>query len=255
MNQPLPLLLFCLPHAGGSAGFYQPLARHLPSYIHFVPIELPGKGMRSAEQPCEQFELLAADAAAQMDETLHQAGHNRYALFGHSFGALLAWHLAHLCAAYPPMHVFLSSPPLFFPQGHCPPDGRPALHTLSRVDLLARLENLGGLPQSDAALPALFSYMEPLIRADFAALESWKPALRPPLDVPMTLLGGNEEPHHMAAHWAARTTADFAVHGLPGGHFYLVEHWDRLGTLVDHTMEKTMRNSCTLACAAAHNVG
>src|ERR1019366_8318419 len=77
--------LFCFPHAGGGA--MQPPA---PSGWAAVPVRLPGREARLAEAPFERMGPLVAALADQMDGYLD----HRFAFFGHSMGAVVAFELA-----------------------------------------------------------------------------------------------------------------------------------------------------------------
>ena len=220
-------LLFCLPHAGGSAGFYLPLVSVLPPWLHLVPLELPGRGLRSTEPLCTDFKSLTDDVVTRIRERLSQEQHPRYALFGHSMGALLGYYAAHELMPTPPCHVFLSSPPLLRYQEKR--EGRESVyHTLPRKDFFATLQKIGGLSADVLASPPLMEYIEPIIRADLTTLESWNPPLLPPLTIPFTVFEGSDEPHAPVAHWAARTSGNFSWQCFPGGHFYFSEHWKEL---------------------------
>lgn len=88
-----PLSVFCLPCAGASAGArFASWTRIAPPGLRIVATELPGRGERSAEFPMERLEPLAADLA---DRIARSAGTAPFALFGHSFGALLGYECAH----------------------------------------------------------------------------------------------------------------------------------------------------------------
>src|SRR5262245_19649595 len=50
--------LFLFPHAAGSAAFYQPLRRCMPSEIDLCPVELPGRAARVDEPPCTRMSAL-----------------------------------------------------------------------------------------------------------------------------------------------------------------------------------------------------
>ena len=64
----------------------------------------------------------------------------------------------------------------------------------------------------------------PALRADLQMIETYQCAEEPPLEVPMLVLGGTEDPAVSAGHlmeWRRYTTQDCSVRLLPGGHFFL----------------------------------
>src|SRR5580692_11099354 len=79
--------LFGVPYAGGNSWAYRPLEAHLPAAIQLEGLELPGRGRRTGERLCSSLDELADDLFAH----LPRAGVGRYAFFGHSMGALLAF--------------------------------------------------------------------------------------------------------------------------------------------------------------------
>jgi pyochelin biosynthetic protein PchC len=70
--------LVCLPHAGGSAAFYQPLAERLRPAIDTAVIQYPGRHDRFAEPAYTDLDLLARDVAA----ALRREVATPFALFG-----------------------------------------------------------------------------------------------------------------------------------------------------------------------------
>lgn len=230
---PKKTLLFCLPHAGGSAFFYQPLAAALPDWLHFVPLELPGRGRRAGEPLCSDFDRLTDDALLQMEKTLEEMGAARIVLFGHSMGALLAYSLAERLQQAPPSLLCLSAPPLPYTLGHSDEGKAKPVSTLPSRQLFSLLGELGGLPADVLSEPELISYIEPIIRSDFAALEHARPPLGRPLDVPFLLLGGEADKCSGSLYrWGARTTQSCRIRQFPGEHFYLLQHWAELAELI-----------------------
>lgn len=246
-----PVLCFCLPHAGGSAAFFHPLATQLPPWMRLVPVDLPGKGVRSSEFPCDNFDHLARDVMQTIRTELSRTTHTGYVLFGHSMGALLAFHLAHALAhglaqefsreyeEHGPMHAFLSSPTLFFPQGTQTTRTEPPFHTLPSEQFLKTLQDIGGLSGEELATPEIIKHFEPIIRSDFAALATWSPPPRPPLHIPLTVFSGSEEGDAQLIHWAGRTNGAFTHHTFPGGHFYLTTHWQGIAAIMASALARS----------------
>lgn len=108
------MILFFLPHAGGSAKSYCTFRRYLPKELKVIPMELSGRLMRSSEPMLTDIQSCAADLINVHREALSSEG---YALFGHSLGTLLCTELVRQLSAegiHQPEHVFLS--------GRCAPD-------------------------------------------------------------------------------------------------------------------------------------
>lgn len=94
-------LLFCLPCAGGSASSYLRWRRLLPAHIQVLPLELPGRGSRMAETALRDFDTLSMQLTGRVAADLASWPQARYALFGHSMGALLAYGMARRLALQP----------------------------------------------------------------------------------------------------------------------------------------------------------
>jgi surfactin synthase thioesterase subunit len=144
-----------------------------------------------------------------------------YALFGHSMGALLAFQLTHEAVARGlpgPSRLFLSSalPPEWTPRG--------TLHRLRDSDLVAALAELDNASAAVLAVPEVRDLLLPVVHADLRLAETW--AFRPAgaLPVPVTVLGGRQDPLVPAAAlegWRRYFTGEVTSRRYPGGHFYL----------------------------------
>ena len=81
------LRLYCLPHAGGSASTFRPWIGRLPG-VSVLPVQYPGRETRLSEPPHHRVPELAAELAAAL---LADTQDTPYAVYGHSFGGLLAY--------------------------------------------------------------------------------------------------------------------------------------------------------------------
>lgn len=218
MQESVRLLL--LPFAGGSAQAYRGLIAKLPPWIEPLAPELPGRGTRFHDKLVGSIEELAGDVFARLRNRF--AGSARWAVFGHSMGALLAYEVARRAGREgwaEPLHLFASArrPP------HVP--GKPPLlHDLGREELLARLRDLGGLPPEVAEHEELMDLMLPILRADLRADETYAPPTEPLLACPITALAGTSDDNadrEAAARWGELTTAPSRVVEIEGGHFFV----------------------------------
>ena len=210
--------LFCLPYAGGSAAAFRGWGELAPSFVHVYPLELPGRGGRWGEPPVSRMPLLADRMADAL------AGHleRPFALFGHSMGGLLAFELCRILRARglpQPVHLFVS--------GAAAPDlARPRrpVHAAPHSDVLEELRFLGGTPPEVLEDPAVVETFLPVLRADFSVLETYRHRALPPLSVPMTVFGGEDDPVVAGGklhRWQRQTSAVSRVVMLPGDHFFL----------------------------------
>ena len=75
------------------------------------------------------------------------------------------------------------------------------------------------------------AFFLPLLRADFTVDETYECKPEAPLSMPITAFCGESDteasPQQMRA-WQAHTSAPFALHSLPGGHFFLTDANNRM---------------------------
>lgn len=207
-----------LPHAGGWPSAFRTWRRVLPEHVELVVAQLPGRGVRSGEEPLRRVgpvvdELAAALLAAAPLPTV---------VLGHSFGAVLGYELARRLegAGRPPELVVTSArqPPCF-------PSLPPFAHRGTDEELLAHLVRIGGVSPEVLRRPALVGTALDAIRADLEALETYR---RPPSGtaVPVLALAAVDDPVVVADRmhlWSVETTGAFRLRLFTGGHFYLYD--------------------------------
>ena len=101
------LQLLCLPHARGSAAFYQRWSESLPHWIEVRALNLSGLGIEPGSQSSMDIGMLVEQLAGECTETERQPR----VLFGHGLGGLLAFELAHwlrLSGRDEPLALFVS---------------------------------------------------------------------------------------------------------------------------------------------------
>jgi medium-chain acyl-[acyl-carrier-protein] hydrolase len=212
------LRLLCFPHAGGGASSFRAWAGLLGPEIEVCAVQPPGREERIREAPitslCELVLALVQQTAAVRAAP--------YALFGHSVGALVAFELARALRrrGQPlPVHLFVSGA-----VGPHVPDTDPPLGCCSDAELLARLRHHRGTPSAILEHPELMELLLPTLRADLSLRDGYRHESELPLDVPITALGGLDDPdvsHDGLQAWREHTRARFAVRDFPGGHFFV----------------------------------
>jgi surfactin synthase thioesterase subunit len=220
--------VFCFPYAGGNAYAYRPLQAHLPSAVDVSTVELPGRGRRMREPLLRSLDAMADDAFAQIRPRLTATP---YALFGHSMGATLAYLcLQRIAAAGLP----LARAAILSGRRGPSVEKRSTRHLLAHDDFRKMLTALGGCPVEVLADDDCFGFFEPILRADFQAVETWRPQRPPPLPVPLVVLRGRDDEvtRDEAAAWALETTASFELVEFDGGHFFLERAWPEIAGLI-----------------------
>ncbi|MFP3987342.1 alpha/beta fold hydrolase [Streptomyces sp. E11-3] len=218
VTAPSPRLrLLCLPQAGGSASSYAPWRLTPPPGIELATVELPGRGVRSAESLPDTLEELADAVIDGISDEFDMP----YALFGHSFGALLGYEIAVRIGRRgltPPRALLASAARA----PHTPVRKRIA----DRDDegLLDWLYGFGGFPPELRNYPAYLRYALGAVRRDLALIERYQATAPVPVDCPLYAFGGGDDPLVSEAQlerWRDCAAAGFRLQLLPGGHDYL----------------------------------
>jgi surfactin synthase thioesterase subunit len=222
-------LLFCVPHAGGSARAFRGWQRVFGDRAEVVAPDLAGRGTRAAESPPASVRAAAVDL---LGTVLRRARDRPYALFGHSMGSLVAYE-----AAVAAREASLPQPRLVVVSGRNPPqhpaDWSVDVLGLPDAELLAALRAVGGVPAglSPAIATALFL---PRLRADLAMALSYDPGSPPRrTGAPLLVVSGRADPlvrPDADAGWARCTDAGCTVLRHDGHLFSL---FSRVGELAD----------------------
>jgi surfactin synthase thioesterase subunit len=226
------LRLYCFPYAGSSASVYVRWKRRLPAWIDVVPVELPGRGRRIAE-PLETsvsgvLDRIASDVRPEPGQP--------FALFGHSLGAILAFELARRLEQRAGLF-----PALVVVSGTRAPGSRDLERysaAQSDAELRAELQRLGGTPASVLANAELMELALPVLRADFCVAGGYAGGPHPTLRAPLVVLGGaaDETTRDKLAAWREHTHSEFALHVLPGGHFFIHESESDVLAILEHRL-------------------
>ncbi|GAB2724251.1 thioesterase II family protein [Streptomyces bullii] len=212
------LRLICLPQAGGSAGSFAPwrLAAEQPG-VELATVELPGRGVGSTEELPATLEELADTVIDGIADELD----GPYALFGHSFGALLGYEIAVRVTRRgltPPTALVVSAS-----RAPHTPVRRHVSHLEDR-ELLAWLEGFGGFPPELSRYPAYLHYALRTVRRDLALVEGYRAAAAVPVGCPLHVFGGAGDPlvsGEQLERWRECAGGEFTARLLPGGHDYL----------------------------------
>jgi surfactin synthase thioesterase subunit/glycosyltransferase involved in cell wall biosynthesis len=212
------LRLYAFPHAGAGASAFRGWAQALPQEVAVCPVRLPGRESRLEETPVRRMELLVS----ALGEAIRPHLNHRFAFFGHSMGAVIAFELARwLRSRSQPLPAALLVSGARAPQfrlGYVPPPEP------SEEDFLKELDRLEGLPAEVRENKDLLRIVLPALLADTALYRNYVYTAEAPLPCPIRAYGGSEDPHIRREHleaWALQTTGGFALRILPGGHLFL----------------------------------
>jgi medium-chain acyl-[acyl-carrier-protein] hydrolase len=219
--------LFCVPHSGAGAAVYRPWDSLLPDDVELVSVRLPGREARFREPAFSRLDDLIAELADNLTPLLDVP----YGWFGHSMGALVAFETCRETRRRglpEPARLLIS--------------GRPAPHLAARpvsvlglpgqtpardatnAEFAALLAALNGTPGEVQGGTAAFAPFIPTLRADLSVIETYQYRPEPPLDLPISVFGGEQDPvaslEELQA-WHVHSSLSCRVATFPGGHFYL----------------------------------
>jgi surfactin synthase thioesterase subunit len=210
------LRLLCFPHAGGGASAYRGWADHLPRDVEVCPLQLPGREMRLREPALTDLRALVALLVAET-ATLRSG---RFALFGHSLGALVAFEFARALRRRGeslPVRLLVSGSPA--PQ-LC--TSEPDLLALDDAAFLAAIREFAGTPEPVLRDRELMALLLPTLRADFGLRAGYVCVEEPALPLPITAYGGEGDafvPLASLFGWRVHTQRSFSLMRFAGDHF------------------------------------
>ncbi|MFO1103028.1 MAG: alpha/beta fold hydrolase [Methylocystis sp.] len=211
--------LYCFSCAGASASTYAHWRRALSPSVLVRPVELPGRGVRMKEALLRDFDQIIDDLSQRL--LCEELG--RYAFFGHSMGALLAYGCAHSimdrCGTPPSALIAACS-------------AAPSRRSDARLSalkgdaaLIEEMRRLGGTPKEVFEHEELLRLTLDVLAADFAVCASFKYRVRPLLPSRLIVVGGKND---SIAPTALAGWRDEGLHGatitrFEGGHFFFKE--------------------------------
>jgi surfactin synthase thioesterase subunit len=224
--------LVCLPHAGGSAPFYRPVALALGADVDVVAIQYPGRQDRRTELPIRDLGVLADRVHA----ILRRQPELPLTIFGHSMGAVLGFEVTRRLEAdgHGPVHLFASgrrSPTSYRDE---------RVHLRDDAGILAELRKLNGTASAVLGNDELMRASLPSLRADYEAIETYRCAAGSTVSCPVTVLTGDSDPNttlEEARAWAEQVTGSFDLRVFPGGHFFLIDQADEVTAILSRHLK------------------
>ncbi|MDQ0989121.1 thioesterase II family protein [Streptomyces sp. V3I7] len=236
----MKLPLVCLPFAGAGASVFRPWRDYPADSFEVVPVQLPGREELFIEDP---YTSLAEAAAGTAERILAAVCDRPYALFGHSFGALLAHatvQLLHSKGLHLPERLIISGAAApWLPRPHI------GVAALTDEELASRVRELVGYDHEAFHDPELRELVVPALRADMTINES-PAATEPttPLPVPISVLRGTEDElitRADALQWTRATNVACELIDVPGEHMYFSTDWPKLWNTIDELLDRGRR--------------
>lgn len=229
----MKLPLVCVPFAGAGASVFRPWRDLAAESFEVVPVQLPGRDELFIEDP---YTSLSEAAAGTAERVLAAVSDRPYALFGHSFGALLAHETVQILYSkglrLPERLIVSGAAAPWLPRPHI------GVASLTDDELASRVSELVGYDHEAFHDPDLRELVIPALRADMVINEAPTAATEPttPLPVPISVLRGTEDeliPRSEALQWARATSTTCELIDVPGEHMYFSTDWPKLWNTID----------------------
>jgi surfactin synthase thioesterase subunit len=197
-------------------------------------VERPGHGTRLDETPIASVRELVSRL---VERTASERG-DRFAFFGHSVGALIAFEMARELRrrgdALPELLIVATAPPPHLAAVRRPRDE-------SDAAFVEHLRSFDGTPPRVLEDGELLALLLPALRADFALHATYDYYEEPPLACPLLVLGGLNDTmvaRASLARWTELSSGECQVHLLPGDHFFPVRRPQPLLDLLEQQLAR-----------------
>ena len=224
-----------LHHAGGDHYAYKKFKPLLEeSNWEGVYYDLPGHGNRFNEPLSSNiFEIVD-----EMYESLIPYFEGDYAIFGTSFGTLIGYILCQKILKHDlplPKHLFFTS--RRYPSSHLE---IPRIANLPEEEFWKSINKYGGCPPALIKNKELRAVYEPLLRADFRAIEGYRRDDGPKLDIKATILFGRDDylTYESMKEWQDYFIPEIDIVECEGGHFFCYTHADKMVEIMKVKMSK-----------------
>jgi surfactin synthase thioesterase subunit len=222
--------LVCLPYAGGNGTIYESWTKWLPPEVELWAPDLPGREHRMLDAPVADMELLVGGLTDEL-----RPDDRPTTLFGHSFGALVAFEVARrLQRDARPVRCLVAS-------GMSAPRTLPDRPAPTDAEIHASLRSHGVAPEEFFRQPELLELVMPGLRADYRMAMGYRYSPGPELSAQVYALGGTADPAVPAAGlaaWAEEATGGCRTRMWPGGHMYLLHQAeDVAGHVIDRHLQ------------------
>jgi surfactin synthase thioesterase subunit len=241
--------IVCLPWAGGGAGGFHSFKTHVAEDVSLWAVAPPGRQQRLSEPHEGNLDRWIEAIGREVDRLSGRP----VVLFGHSFGAMLAFEVAHWLRDNGRAAVKL----ICVSSRRAPgvPSRVPQLANAPDDELILWMRHLGGSHNELLGSEEMLDLVLPPLRDDLALDVAYRPRERDALDIPILALAGRDDPILDPAEmsdWRSRTTGQFELHILPGGHFHLHDDPECVLQLVRRALKAGMAPG---AAASASGLG
>jgi surfactin synthase thioesterase subunit len=213
--------VLAFPFAGGNKYSFDFLKPYLNPKIRFEVLEYAGRGNRISEKPIDSIDSIVDDLWLN---TLNFTEEDQpYIIYGHSMGALIAFLLCHEI-----QKKGLKKPSKLIVSGKKAPQAKreEKIWNYPSEQFWKELINLGGIPREIQNEVTLRDFFEPIIRADFKAVEELFFQRKNVLDIPIKVLYGDGEleRENDFLDWNLETSNEVTFYKFKGNHFFIHDY-------------------------------
>lgn len=223
--------VFILPFAGGNSYSFHFLKPHFSAASEVHVLELPGRGKRMQEALLKTSNEAIEDYCLQI-KSLRRNPETPYVIYGHSMGTILGLAVVRKLEE-------LADPPLrFVGTGSAGPEVTNDLdlrrHQMNDRQLKEELLRLGGAPRELLEDQDMFAFFSKPIRSDFEILYKSIQWDEVSIRTSAFFVMGNEELFiSKINNWKKYTTGPTRFALLPGDHFFIHKHPERIVALIE----------------------
>ncbi|NLM18986.1 MAG: thioesterase [Clostridiaceae bacterium] len=229
--------IIALPYAGASAtAYYKFREPFKQAGIEFVPIEVPGRGLKSDQ---ELIPSIVGMVDAIYGEVLTEVGKEPYCVFGHSMGGLLAYELCKKLISDP---AFTNKPLKLLVSARSTAAEPPDEETTYDKPLDEFKESIlaYSLTTSEQVFEdeKLMEYFLPIMRNDFEAVECYSYEEFSDFNIDIAVFWGRDDlmsTYESVAAWADLTDAFCRIYTFDGGHFYIFDDNNFIDKVIQET--------------------
>lgn len=231
--------VFCFPSAGSGASLYRAWceATKNNNNIDFIPVEIPGRGNHISSPAASSID----DLVERFLEVFSQVVRPPYILYGHSFGAVVAFQVAHTL-----QQSALPLPEKLVVAGRHAPhqeDPNPMNSVSMDEEIIDELKKMGGTPEAVLNHPEMLQFTISLLRADLRIHESFRYTGQQ-LQIPIDAHCATQDDAHkeIVEYWKDMTTDEFHITEFEGHHFFIQSLGDTYLNYLMHAIAKTRKS-------------
>lgn len=217
---------------------YNNWKKYLNTFIQINPLELAGRGKRFKTPLYDNFDKALSDL---YDLIKNEIDGERYALFGHSLGGLLACELAFKLSESgntQPTHLFISGMyPLHI---KC----KTSYHQMPYEEFKREINGKDSFEESIFKDQRLADIFLPILQTDYKIMENYQYVPKSEkLNCNLTVMGCENDRETVGndfLSWRQYTNKEVDFHEFEGGHFFINEKMQEVISLVNRTLSQYM---------------